>query len=404
MQKTPFYSYKLGTLPKGCQLCVQGSKVVLFLTGLCPRNCCYCPISDKKYKKDVTYADEWHIQTIKDIIKEAKLISAKGAGITGGDPLCRLNRTVLCIKTLKTEFGKKFHIHLYTSLNLVNEKNLRCLYEAGLDEIRFHLDLDNDKLWNKLKLALIYDWDVGVELPVILKKEKNLKKIVLFLKDINDNSRNKIEFLNLNELEIADNKVNKLLKLGYKTKNLLSYAVDGSEELALRLLKFVKKNKIKLNVHYCTATLKDKVQVGNRIKRRAKNVKKDFDEVTGYGTLIRGAIYLENLKPGFNYRKNLIKILKNNKLKNNYIKRLNLTKNNIKKDFYIKNNLIYIDNQKLRILTSVTEIKKIRDEINKNFFKKICRDKELLDNKELFLAIVEEYPTQDQLELSVEFL
>ena len=65
MQKTPYHSYKIGTLSKGCQLCVKGSKLVLFLTGLCPRSCYYCPISDKKYKKDVTYADEWPTNNIK---------------------------------------------------------------------------------------------------------------------------------------------------------------------------------------------------------------------------------------------------------------------------------------------------------------------------------------------------
>jgi pyruvate formate-lyase activating enzyme-like uncharacterized protein len=400
MKKTPYHSYKLGNLPKGCQLCVQGAKLVLFITGLCPRSCYFCPISDKKYKKDVTYADEWPVTNIHQIIDEAKLIDAKGAGITGGDPLCKLWNTLFSIRTLKKEFGKKFHIHLYTSLNLINEKNLNSLYKAGLDEIRFHLDLDNDKLWNKIKLALKYDWDIGVEIPVIPKKEKALKKIILFLNNINKKSKNKIKFLNLNELEIADNKVNKLLKLGYKTKNQLSYAVKGSEELALKLLRFIQKNKIKLNIHYCTATLKDKIQVGNRIKRRAKNIKKAYDKVTSYGTLIRGAIYLKNLKPGLNYRKKLNNI----KNRNNYIKKLNIIKNNIKRDFNIKNNLIYIDKNKLRILTSIKEIKKIRDKINKNFLRNINQEKKLLQNKDLFLAIVEEYPTYDQLELNVEFL
>ena len=395
--QTHYHSYKLGTLPKGCQLCVQGSKLVLFITGLCPRCCYFCPISDKKYKKDVTYADEWPVTNIHQIIEEAKLINAKGAGITGGDPLCKLWNTLSSIRTLKKQFGKEFHIHLYTSLDLINEKNLKSLYKAGLDEIRFHLNLDDDKLWNKIKLAIKYDWDIGVELPVIPKKEKALKKVILFLNKIN-----KIKFLNLNELEIADNKANKLSKLGYKTKNQLSYAVKGSEELALKLLKFIQKNNIKLNVHYCTATLKDKVQVGNRIKRRAKNIKKTFDKVTSIGTLIRGAIYLENLKPGMGYRRKLSKISKNKK--NTYLKKLNTIKNNLKKDFNIENNLIDIDKNKLRILTSVKEIKKIRNKIDRNILNNINKDKKLLKNKDLFLAIVEEYPTFDQLELNVEFL
>ncbi len=324
--KTKYHSYKLGQLPKGCQLCVQGKKLVLFITGLCPRSCYFCPISDKKYKKDVIYADEWPTRNIKDIIKEAKLISAEGAGITGGDPLCKLERTLAYIRILKKTFGKKFHIHLYTSLDLITENNLKKLYTAGLDEIRFHLDFDSKKLWPKLTLPLAHKWDIGIEIPVIPKsqkqkvsegletksqsKEKEIKNIILLINNINKNSDNKIKFLNLNELEVADNKVSQLSKLGYQTKNSLSYGVIGSEELALKLLKYCK-GKIK-NVHYCTAKLKDKVQLTNRIKRRAKNIKKDYDILTKEGTLIRGAIYLKSLKPGFNYRKKLEKINKNN--------------------------------------------------------------------------------------------
>jgi len=358
--KTKYYSYKLGTLPKGCQLCVKGSKLVLFITGLCPRCCYFCPISDKKYKKDVIYADEWPTNKIKEIIQEAKAISAEGAGITGGDPLCKLSRTVSYIKKLKKEFGKKFHIHLYTSLNLVTKKNMKQLHKAGLDEIRFHLDFDSHKSWEKIKLALSHNWDVGVEIPVIPKKEGNIKKIILFLDEINKTSKIKIKFLNLNELEIADNKVNKLTKLGYKTKNNLSYAINGSQELALKLLDFVKRNKLKLNVHYCTATLKDKVQLANRIKRRAKNVKKPYDVITNEGLLQRGAIYTKTPKK---LRKQLIK------------------------EFKIPAKLIEAENK--RILTGDWIVTKLRKELKK---------------KKLKIAIVEEYPTWDCLNITTEFL
>jgi hypothetical protein len=401
MKQTQYYSYKTGKLPKGCQLCVKGSKLVLFVTGLCPRCCYFCPISDEKYGKDVVYADEWRIKNVNDIIKEAKLISAAGAGFTGGDPLCKLSRTLNYIKVLKKEFGKKFHIHLYTSLDLIDKKTLDKLYNAGLDEIRFHLDFKDHKLWNKLELALDYKWDVGVEIPAIPKNKNDIKKIILNLNGLNKKFKKKL-FLNLNELEIADNKVNKLLKLGYKPKNELSYAVNGSEELALNLLNFVEKNRLEINVHYCTATLKDKVQLANRIKRRAKNIAKAYDKITQDGTLIRGSIYLSSLKPGFKYREKIKKIVNNTKLKNKYLAELKIIKDNIKKDFKVKN--IEVDKNKLRILTSVKEVKKIRDIIDKNLLKNITKDKKLLKNKDLSLAIVEEYPTYDQIELNVEFL
>ena len=56
------------------------------------------------------------------------------------------------INYVKKEFGKKFHTHLYTSLVLVDEKSLKKLYDSGLDEIRFHPDLENKKYWGRTSL------------------------------------------------------------------------------------------------------------------------------------------------------------------------------------------------------------------------------------------------------------
>ena len=108
MIKTKFYSYRNKNFAKGCSLCVKGRKLVLFVTGLCSNNCPYCPISDQKKNKDVVFANELPVKKDSDIIKEAKLCSAKGAGITGGDPLVKIYRTVHCIKLLKKElpYGK----------------------------------------------------------------------------------------------------------------------------------------------------------------------------------------------------------------------------------------------------------------------------------------------------------
>ena len=65
-----YYSYNQGELPKGCQYCVKGEKVVIFVTGLCPRKCYFCPVSDQKYGHDVQFANEREIKEIEDVIAE----------------------------------------------------------------------------------------------------------------------------------------------------------------------------------------------------------------------------------------------------------------------------------------------------------------------------------------------
>ncbi len=372
-----FYSYSLGKFPKGCAHCVKGEKLVLFVTGVCPRRCYFCPVSDEKYQKDVIFANERSVNDFNDILMEAQAMDARGAGITGGDPLSRLGRTVAYIKSLKEKFGKGFHIHLYTSLNLVSEKSLKKLYSAGLDEIRFHLDLDSKSLWGKIKSARKFGWDVGVELPVITLKEKELKEAIDYVAD-------KIDFLNLNELEAADNLHSDLKKLGLRTKGDLSYAIKGSLEAGIRLIDYCQSKGYKIPVHVCTAKLKDAIQLSRRIKRQAKIVKRDFDIMDEEGLLTRGALYLPELEPGFGYRN---KLKETNK--EEYASRLGVLAAAIKSKLKLKDKGLFVDKEKPRILLSRENVVK-----NKKMFLKMG----------LSPAVVVEYPTADQLEIEIEFL
>jgi pyruvate formate-lyase activating enzyme-like uncharacterized protein len=134
-QKKRFYT---GDLAQGCRLCEKGAKLVLFVTGLCGRGCVFCPLSEKRRDRDVAWANEREVLGADDIIEEALRMNALGAGITGGDPLLKMEKTFGYISLLKKRFGGEFHIHLYTATP-ASQENLRMLRETGLDEIRFHL-------------------------------------------------------------------------------------------------------------------------------------------------------------------------------------------------------------------------------------------------------------------------
>ncbi|MDP3640020.1 MAG: radical SAM protein [Nanoarchaeota archaeon] len=371
----PYYSYNLSELPLGCQYCVRGEKLVLFVTGLCPRRCYFCPVSDQKYGKDVTFANERPVEQQEDVLEEAEAMSAKGTGITGGDPFVKVERTAEYIKKLKKKYGKEFHAHLYTSLNLVTKEKLQLLAAAGLDEIRFHLDLDSETLWPKLEIARSFSWDIGVELPLLPNKEEAIKEAIAFMQD-------KADFLVLNELEVADTSQSQLLKMGYTTKHSLSYAVKGSVESGLRLLESVREKYPQFKVHLCTAKLKDAVQLTNRLKREAQGVKRPFDIVSKEGLLTRGALYLPELVPGFGYRE---KIALANK------ERLCLTLEQVKKAVQEKLQLqekeLFLDKKKPRLLLAAKLVRK---------------HKKRLQTLGVIPAIVKEYPTADQLEIEVE--
>jgi len=267
---------------------------------------------------------------------------------------------------------------LYTSFDLVDENNLKKLSDAGLDEIRFHPDIESEKDWKKIRLAKKHKWQIGIEIPVIPDKKKETIKLVDYFIDY-------VDFINLNELEIADNNSCKLAELGYTVKDELSYGIKGSEELADELLKHLEKTK--KNVHYCTARLKDAVQLGNRIKLRAKNVAKYYEEITDDGTIRRAIIFLDEIKPGFDYTKKLEELRKDNTAKQHLLSKLANEQRMLDK-LSIKTE---IDDRKFRLITHM------------KFFKK---ERNIDDIKDLGLlpAIVEEYPTFDAVEMDVNFL
>jgi len=289
MRQNPFKSYNIGPLPDGCKQCVAGLKSVIFITGHCPRKCFYCPVSEHKMYKDVIYCNEKLIDAktpqkqIQQIIQEVKISKSKGAGITGGDPLCALDRTCKVIRRLKKEFGKSFHIHIYTSLNLLDKKAIAALKSAGLDEFRVHPDLYDQTLWPRIALAKNQFHRYGIEVPAIPEREGALKQLMQYALPF-------VDYINLNELEASCTNAGEFVKRGLNVKQLSSYAVVGSSETALRLIKI----KSKIPVHFCTCKLKDAVQLANRLKRRAKSIVTPYQFVTQEGTLYFGEIVCDS--------------------------------------------------------------------------------------------------------------
>ncbi len=276
-----------GPLAKGCEHCLIGAKMVLFVSGKCDTGCFYCPVSLEKKEKDVIYANEGRVETVEEILEESISMDATGAGITGGDPLLCIDRTVKLIKILKEKFGPEYHIHLYTST--MDLDKIKKVEEAGLDEIRFH---PSENIWDAMEKTplekIVHDtsMDVGIEIPVLPGFEKEMDELITYAEKIG------IKFVNLNELEFSESNWDMMEKQNYELKGELSSAVLGSEKIALNLLKKHKK----MSVHFCSSSFKDGVQLRNRLTRRAKHIAKPFDVITEDGTIMRGIVYSNNLE------------------------------------------------------------------------------------------------------------
>lgn len=275
-----------GHVAEGCRHCIDGSKMVLFVTGRCGWNCYYCPVSLEKKGKDVIYANEGRVYTDEEIIAEAEAMDATGTGITGGDPLLDMDRTVHMIRLLKDRFGKGHHIHLYTAT--IDPERARRLQDAGLDEIRFH---PPESVWTDMSSTRLretvesLDIDVGVEVPALPHREKELNALVAYCREVG------VDFVNLNELEFSESNWDMMEAYGYSVRDELSSAVNGSRETAVAVLKANKR----ADVHFCSSTFKDGIQLRRRLIRRAEHTAKPYQQVTEDGTLVRGYLYAKDL-------------------------------------------------------------------------------------------------------------
>jgi len=281
----PYGSVVRGRLPRGCEYCWRGSKLVLFVTGLCNMACPYCPLSHKRRGKDVVYANENIAYGYDDILEEAYRMSAEGAGITGGEPTLVLDRTLDYIKFLKNEFGESFHIHLYTTTTDLHA--IKELSDAGLDEIRFHPPhflwdkIERTPYYRAIEAALSTSMDVGVEIPSLPDKVEDMIHLVEVLDDLG------VKFLNMNELEIVETNFEDLKELGYEFRDDETVAALGSDLAALTVIYSAD---VDLTLHFCSSRFKDAGQLRQRFLRIARNTAKEYELVTDEGTIVRGII------------------------------------------------------------------------------------------------------------------
>ena len=393
VREIEFGSTLLGTEPKGCVHCRKGAKMVLLATGLCTCGCYYCPLSEKKMGRDVVYANErcagegtdlsragtdagTHIDN--EIMQEARSISATGTGITGGDPLLVLPRTLHFIRLLKETFGPEHHIHLYTA-SIPTGSQLQELREAGLDEIRFHpadlldlytpresleegSDLDGflddflDGYLTAIRQSRGIGLSTGVEIPVIPGQIELLNWLVRKLE------RAGCEFLNLNELEFSPTNAEELVRRGFAVRDDVSSAILGSRETAY---KFMERAVIEqgqeqsgMTIHFCSSRYKDAGQLRRRLHRRAVNVVKPHELITDDDTLLIGV-----LEPVLD---------------------LDIFAEELMRGFEIPGDLVYVNRERNRVETAPWVLEEIAGEVRVPAF------------------IIEEYPSSDRLEVERE--
>ncbi|MFC7213678.1 radical SAM protein [Saliphagus sp. GCM10025334] len=265
-------------ISKGCEQCAKGGKMVLFVYGYCDqRDCFYCPLGENRKNVTDVYANERLVEDDEDVLTEAHRMDALGTSITGGEPQEALERTCHYLSLLKDEFGQDHHTHLYTGIPGGRE-NMRRLSEAGLDEIRFHPpleqwgDLHGTEWEDILYVAREEGLTPAFEIPGIRPETE-------FLDFLDEGAA---DFCNVNEFEMSHGNYRRMQAEGFELKEGHMSAVDNDRDGILEVMGDHPK------VYFCTSVFKDAAQHRRRLKRMARTVRREFDDVTDDGTLVYG--------------------------------------------------------------------------------------------------------------------
>ncbi|HJL97742.1 MAG TPA: 4Fe-4S cluster-binding domain-containing protein, partial [Candidatus Poseidoniaceae archaeon] len=267
---------------EGCVQCQHGSKLVLFVTGKCHWGCDYCPLSDNRRESPDMFANERRCSSWDDVIEEGRAMRATGTGITGGDPMLDMEKSLEAVKQLKAAFGKEHHIHLYTSIPF-QVGRAADFGAAGLDEIRFHLlDGTLEKYLPAIQACTDAGIHVGIELPCEPDKEQQLFALLESLHE------SPVKFLNLNELEITVGNQENMDVRGFNLSGGITAAAEGSAELALRLKKAAKD--MNFHLKFCSARFKDAGQLRARFRRRGQANLRPYEVLSDDDTILFGSI------------------------------------------------------------------------------------------------------------------
>lgn len=243
-----------------CLACRTGERTESFITSMqCPHNCFFCFNPNQ-----LNY--EYYRTHVNPLVDDLQRRYDEGAvydclAVTGGEPLLHLDETLAFLELARSLYPDA-HLRLYTSGHGFDESIARRLVDAGLDEIRFSIKLEEgpellDATYEALETAVGLIDSTMVEMPVFPDKLEFMKELLVRLDDLG------VRGINLLELGFPFHNADEFARRGYLLKPqpyrvLYGYWYGGglpiadSEDVALDLLDFAVDRELSLGVHYCS--------------------------------------------------------------------------------------------------------------------------------------------------------
>ncbi len=262
-------SVALGRLSPGCVACTGScASRTLALSNNCHRDCFFCFNPNQEgFAYYCEHPFPWRDQLDDLAAGDASLACL---ALSGGEPLLYPDEACAFFSRARALFPAA-HLRMYTSGDLLDADLAERLRLCGLDEVRFSIKQDDpphvlDAVLANMGLAKRAGLAVMVEMPPIPGTEEQMREVLRRIDAAGAQGINLLEFAypmwNWEVFEALGLVLrNPPYRVAYDYEYAGSLAVDGSEELCLRLMLWAHERGLGLSMHYCSLENKHRAQI-----------------------------------------------------------------------------------------------------------------------------------------------
>lgn len=176
-------------------MCQEGKWLCVFLTYRCNATCHFC---SAPFKDDRIYSDFG--STKEGILGYLAGNNFRGISFSGGDPFLVFERLMEWLAYFKKRLPD-YYYWVYTNGLAADNRKIKKLAEAGMDEIRFNIAASgyvSENVWKSIEEARKYFRFVSVEVPSIAKDARLLKRAMKNLEFYG------VDYLNLHDYILSE--------------------------------------------------------------------------------------------------------------------------------------------------------------------------------------------------------
>ncbi|MBU2611428.1 MAG: radical SAM protein [Chloroflexi bacterium] len=256
-------------ISSACQACQTGvGSATFFISLKCHRDCFYCFNPNQE-------GYEYFREHTRDTVAELQTLRASRArvrhlALTGGEPLLHKEEALRFFQEARQGFPGVY-TRLYTCGDHVDRQTLQALKDAGMDEIRYSIRMQDlakgqRHTYDQIALAREYIPHVMVEMPVLPGRLEEMKEVLTELERLEIFGINLLEFcFPLHNAEVFRQHGYRIKARPFRVLYNYWYAgglpVAGSEMECLDLVEFALDAGLNLGVHYCSLENKHSGQV-----------------------------------------------------------------------------------------------------------------------------------------------